>query len=580
MKKGRDEYELPSRQLTNDSNQTDSSSHGLESRQSADRQQAKRAQAVQIFGNSVNRPEVEIMKEVVPGLDLMVIMEILHGNGFDLERSIDSALALMTSLAAEDGKAVLSDSYSLPKDVKIPSKISTAAPSSNRVINKEDFLSSVQRPSSSSSSRNSISSRPQEQQKIPLRGVPMILSKKFLAAPRYRLVVNKQTNEKTEFTIFFRRKSEKLGITIQEQDSEIRIHTLHMKAPNEPLLAKESGIKIGDILTGINSEFFSPGAEVQDIIDILHLAGTFVALHFTRRHVPIDTTVQSHPTLNHKFAYMLMDQTVISKERAGMVSKALYRLKDRTLSWDSFSIAQKIENWKLDTCLNQTGWRNRNTNSHTNTNMSTNSNSVTPDRSPISPDNNNNSNNSNNNNNNNNNNANNSNNNNNNNSNNINNNSNSNSNNNNSNSNNTSHQSKGNSDTRNTASIPPYRHVRPAISVRILRAEERSDHVVYVIWVMDVRSGAEWFVRRRFREFHEFRDVSKGNFYVCYYTMFLYDITDYVVLYCCIVSFYLYHDTILFCCVINICLHTVSLQYFIMLYCRTVSYYTMTYHIT
>jgi hypothetical protein len=494
MKKGRDEYELPSKQLTNDSNQTDSRTHGFESRQSADRQKAKRDQAVLIFGNAVNRPEVEIMREVVPGLDLMVIMEILNGNGFDLERSIDSALALMTSLAAEDGKAVLSDSYSLPKDVRIPSKISTAAPSSNRGINKVDFLSSVQHPSSSSS-RRSMNPRTPEQQKIALRGVPMILSKKFLAAPRYRLVINKQTNEKTEFTIYFRRKSEKLGITIQEQDSEIRIHTLHMKAPNEPLLAKESGIKIGDILTGINSEFFSPGAEVQDIIDILHLAGTFVALHFTRRHVPTELTAQSHPTLNHKFAYMLMDQTVISKERAGMVSKALYRLKERTLSWDSFSIAQKIENWKLDTCLNQPGWRNRNTNSHANTNMNTNTSTntysvVTPDRSPLPSDNNNNNANNNNSNNNSNNNMNNSN------------------NNNNSNSSSNGHKSRSPADTRNIASIPPSRHVRPAISVRIIRAEERSDHVVYVIWVMDIRSGAEWFVRRRFREFHEFRDVS------------------------------------------------------------------------
>ena len=36
------------------------------------------------------------------------------------------------------------------------------------------------------------------------------------------------------------------------------------------------------------------------------------------------------------------------------------------------------------------------------------------------------------------------------------------------------------------------RNLRPAISIRLMRAEERNDHVVYVIWVMDVKSGAEW----------------------------------------------------------------------------------------
>jgi hypothetical protein len=40
--------------------------------------------------------------------------------------------------------------------------------------------------------------------------------------------------------------------------------------------------------------------------------------------------------------------------------------------------------------------------------------------------------------------------------------------------------------------------IRPAVSARLIRAEERSDHVVYVLWVMDIKSGAEWFVRRRY----------------------------------------------------------------------------------
>ena len=273
----------------------------------------------------------------------------------------------------------------------------------------------------------------------------MILSKRFLFAPRFRLVVDKHSNICTDFTIIFRRKTEKLGITIQEQDSEIRIHTLHAKGPQEPLLAMESGIKVGDVLTGINSEYFSSGAEVQDIIDILHLTGTFVALHFTRRHISDEICAQSNLSPPHKFAHMLIDQTVISKERANSVSKSLRRLKERTLLWDSFSIAQRVDNWKLDSCLNILTSKNGNGiptslgRSQTRINQSMlHSSADWVGRGSI---------------------------------------------------------------------IPPSHHVRPAISVRLIRAEERSDHVVYVIWVMDIRSGAEWFVRRRFREFYEFRDV-------------------------------------------------------------------------
>ena len=299
----------------------------------------------------------------------------------------------------------------------------------------------------------------------------MILSEKFLAAPRFRLVVNKHTNASTDFTIYFRRKTEKLGITIQEQDSEIRIHTLHAKSPSEPLLAMESGIKVGDILTGINSEYFSSGPEVQDIIDILHLTGTFVTLHFTRRYMPEDIQIQSYLSPHHKFARMLMDQTVINKERAGYVTKALRRLKERSLSWDSVLNSERIEGWKLDSFLNPGSKHQINistpdrspppipknvsgsSSSHSNSHRNSHCHSLSNSRHSLD----------------------------------------------------SSHTTP---NSINSTYIPPARHLRPAISVRVIRAEERTDHVVYVIWVMDVKSGAEWFVRRRFREFYDFKDVS------------------------------------------------------------------------
>lgn len=449
-------------------NQTDTSRIDKERNRSGDRRRARDDQAARIYGSEIYKAEVVIMREIVPALDLMVIMELLNGNGFDLERSIDSGLALTASLSAEKGDAILSESHPLmkknldPPRIKVPSN----SYSMNRGISKEDFLPPVQYtpPSSSSTSSSThnrsvnrrLSSNTKKMQQ--LRGVPMILSQRFLSAPRFRFVVDKQTNASTEFTIFFRRKSEKLGITIQEQDLEIIIHALHSKSPQEPLLALESGIKVGDILTGINSEFFNPGAEVQDIIDILHLAGKFVALHFTRRHASENIPSQMQKAPLHKFAHMLIDQTVISKDKAGAVTKAFNGIKNRCMHWDSALAAQRIESWRLDNSSNMstsTSTPNGGSNSRSRTTSI-----ATPDKSPQS-----------------------------------------------SGSHTENGKVSGDVDRRNSA-IPASRQLRPAISVRLIRAEERTDHVVYVIWVTDIFSGAEWFVRRRFREFYEFRDVS------------------------------------------------------------------------
>eukprot|EP01035_Chromulina_nebulosa_P018930 gene18930-24737_t len=232
----------------------------------------------------------------------------------------------------------------------------------------------------------------------------------------------------------------------------------------------ESGICISDILTGINSEFFSPGVEVQDVIDMLDLAGKYVVLHFTRRHKSIDDNSSYSPY--HKCAQMLLDQNVIKKEKAQYVSKVISRLKERVVQWDSGWITQRIENWKLYKGITVSKSINIDANTNNTSNnsffgilngvatLATNygSDIMNGDdrRRSWGP----------------------------------------------SNSNTQTNSSASNSDI-----VVATKHLRPALSVRLLRAEERVDHVVYIMWVLDVKSGAEWLVRRRFREFHEFREL-------------------------------------------------------------------------
>ena len=194
--------------------------------------------------------EINMLKEVVPTLDIGVIMEILHGNEYDLDRSIDAALALMASLAAEEGKAVLSDMRSFSEDAsprsatqesavtvntntKSSSSSSSSSNNTSSISNATTLLTSSRNnktsprastptaissdpdpDASASTTASSSSSRLRRNQSVN-RGPPVILSDRFMAVPRFRLVVDQHTDNYTDFTISFRRKNEKLGITIQ-----------------------------------------------------------------------------------------------------------------------------------------------------------------------------------------------------------------------------------------------------------------------------------------------------------------------------------------------------------------------------
>lgn len=57
-----------------------------------------------------------------------------------------------------------------------------------------------------------------------------------------------------------------------------------------------------------------------------------------------------------------------------------------------------------------------------------------------------------------------------------------------------------------SASRTQRRGLRPALCVRILGTDYNEDHTVYEIWVLDVLAGAEWRVKRRFREFFELHE--------------------------------------------------------------------------
>jgi hypothetical protein len=316
------------------------------------------------------------------------------------------------------------------------------------------------------------------------RGTAMMLPKRFLSVPQYRVLERTESEDKISFTITFNRKHNKLGITIQEMNSLIQIIVVHRSAGGQMLLAETAGVCVGDILAGINGERFGPWAELKDVMDLLTLSGHFVTIQFDRYkrssvwHNAIyqapssaaDTTAPSKLTGITEYPSRMkifLENSVITVEQTPILESTIRYLKYRDVEWSASSLAEKINIWHLD---------------------------APSEESPSSP---------------------------------------------------ASSREAATGSVRlsktSQTKISNRRHsldsavlaeivrqemaddqrymqkysdiethnLRPALSVRLLRAEQgKGDYIVYVIWVLDVRSGVEWIIRRRYREFEVFREVS------------------------------------------------------------------------
>lgn len=330
------------------------------------------------FKLNSSHPSLVLLSEIAPQIELSVLLDILRANGFDINRSIDATLAVCATY-----------------------------PSLNNSPRESTNESDISQPSLT----------------VPQASPAVKLPSDFLSCPKYRVVIDTCGCESTDFTIVFRKLKGILGIVIKNINNEIVIKHLHMDKNNRPCLAIEAGVQIGDILTGIDYEYFAPGVDIEDVVTTLSHTNNYVTLHFTRRYAG----VRSHRSLNHRFVNMLMDQELLDPRDGASVTRTIFAQRRRIFKWNDFDF-QKI--------LNQI----RTPEETKSTFFSLFARSA----------------------------------------------------------NESSVQLKQNNLLR----------IRPALCVRVLRAEEKKDHTVYVLWVLDILSGCEWLIRRRFREFFDFRDVS------------------------------------------------------------------------
>jgi hypothetical protein len=395
---------------------------------------------------SMNRPEVQMLQEIVPKVDKSVLLEILKGNNFDLSASIDAALALAVSLDAEEGRPVidtnrsarqggrsnsseslqsrgyvtsvtahdppaaspppkaperrLSTDNSTTSGVKSAATTPTAAPppasssstpatpSSVAAAHKRSVLNARAKEidqligpngklnpsqgvvSSSGVTTNAEGGAGKEAAKTAYvdrkfmqshstmtkrnkRGADVVLPASFLSAPRFHVTVHKAGESVIQYSVLFRRINKaRLGISIQDINGDIYIQHLYRTDDNsessDPLLALEAGVHIGDILTGINDEYFSPGPEIQDIVDMLHLEDNLLTLHFKRYRINATSGIASRDVFQpHKFAVLLQEQHVITSEMLRFVSRSISYQSRRILSWDTEAIAKRIIRWHL-----------------------------------------------------------------------------------------------------------------------------------------------------------------------------------------------------------------------------------------
>lgn len=357
----------------------------------------------------------------------------------------------------------------------------------------------------------------------------MILPDNFVVAPRFRLTVHSFNETYTEFSILFNRTNSLLGLTIGTMgdtisafDSEITIKDLTRPEDGDattssggdeditvyrssadaegagdspsgrlgsgvrPLtghtrpvdrcmkhIGFDAGVKVGDVLLGIDEVKLAPGVGVGEVEEMLRRRPAYVTLHFRRSR---DT--QEHREF-HRLASLLMEQNIISAERANYVTKCLQRILARVVAWEGGVVmeggevaimaqAQAREAGamaKRGSLANEMGLLGSPAASEgAAAGAGDDDVAKAPARSLSTT----------------------------------------------SNTSNSRHSFSGIS--KAAPMVLSTRDLRPALATRILRAEEdvENSHMWYAVWVMDVKSGQEWVVRRRFSEFWQFREVLLG----------------------------------------------------------------------
>lgn len=346
----------------------------------------------------------------------------------------------------------------------------------------------------------------------------------FLKCPSFRLNIHQIVDSFMEYSVAFNLQSreDELGLTISTNSRSGDIYVSGVQGknydPHLTSLALSSGIRQYDVLIGINTQYFDSGVEEQDIREMIEGSEKYVTLHFIRGsttkstttsrtnsslsprfgresmidnlrvslispsssgHLSLDSpaSITNTPT-THPCTRIFIDQGLITAESAHNNTIAIGRLKQRVLTWDENTVARPIAS--LSNREQYTSSPNRQevkstkvgggvlsplfspppvaTFDKSSTLLKRASERLRPSSIQASLK-------------------------------------------------NILNGTRASSLESLGGSQPEANTLRPALSTHILSTQQVDDYTVYNIWVMDVRTGCEWEVGRRYREFYRFREV-------------------------------------------------------------------------
>jgi len=313
----------------------------------------------------------------------------------------------------------------------------------------------------------------------------MTLPNDFICVPSVRTVIDStfpiHKADSIDFTVYINRSGASLGLNVEKQGGNIVVSGLSNESSNTPGLSYQAGVRVGDVLHGVNFEYFNTGVSKANVTKVVSAAGPFLCLHFIRyldvsRTPYTDGSTRQHAASLRKIhpcALMLLDQEVLDVEDMEVFCESLQRLKSRTIDWSTGVIRQRTKIRDIAAAIQSSGLGavdgtgTRDDSALRLVSSSSGGSSlrnmrwpVTGSTAPMAL---------------------------------------------------SAYRSSGEiSDIRQSwykEVTMSTRDIQPAISIRITGTTVIDDHTEYVLWVQDVSTGLQWYTTRRFREFFKLRET-------------------------------------------------------------------------
>lgn len=177
--------------------------------------------------------------------------------------------------------------------------------------------------------------------RIPKRGVQKSLPAGFLEIPRVRTVIvppltHLECTDYLEYKVYYNRKDCTLDVNVKLIEKAIRVSGLTSSVNGEPGLSELAGVAVGDILYGVNDEYFPLDVSLQEVTTVIARSGQYVCLHFIRFQnnslsMVCNGQVRRAGQLRkiHPCGLALIDQGLISVDDIEAFCEDLIRLKLR-----------------------------------------------------------------------------------------------------------------------------------------------------------------------------------------------------------------------------------------------------------